>query len=136
MLPALRKIRAAVSCHVAALPVPYRTTAARADVLSRSTDPAYDCMPGGRAFPTALDPFTCNRYEIADFGPRGATSSACATSACAAAPARTTSARLAEALGRTAAGEPVLARHVEARLLRHRRESEEEYRDDSPGGCG
>ena len=24
-------------------------------------------LPGGRPFPTALDPFVCNRYEIADF---------------------------------------------------------------------
>ncbi len=24
-------------------------------------------MPEGRPFPTALDPFTCNRYEIAAF---------------------------------------------------------------------
>ena len=26
-------------------------------------------LPGGRPFPTALDPFTCNRYEIAEFAP-------------------------------------------------------------------
>ena len=25
-------------------------------------------MPDNRPFPTALDPFVCNRYEIADFG--------------------------------------------------------------------
>ncbi len=25
-------------------------------------------LPGGRPFPTALDPFLCNRYEIAAFG--------------------------------------------------------------------
>src|SRR5437879_2125569 len=29
-------------------------------------DTAYP-LPSGRLFPTALDPFTCNRYEIADF---------------------------------------------------------------------
>jgi betaine-homocysteine S-methyltransferase len=65
MLPALRPIRAAVSCHVAALPVPFRTTAEQ-PTFSLLADTAYN-VPGGRAFPTALDPFTCNRYEIADF---------------------------------------------------------------------
>lgn len=65
MLPPLREIRAAVSCHVAALPVPFRTTDGE-PTFSGLRDPDYD-VPGGRAFPTALDPFTCNRYEIADF---------------------------------------------------------------------
>ena len=31
------------------------------------SDPAADWLPDGRPFPTALDPFTCNRYEIAEF---------------------------------------------------------------------
>jgi betaine-homocysteine S-methyltransferase len=65
MLPLLPEIRAAVSCHVAALPVPFRTTEAE-PTFSILGDPAYD-VPGGRCFPTALDPFTCNRYEVADF---------------------------------------------------------------------
>ena len=65
MLPALREIRAAVSCHVAALPVPFRTTEAE-PTFSSLHDPAY-AVPGDRAFPSALDPFTCNRFEIADF---------------------------------------------------------------------
>ena len=34
---------------------------------SRSATPGYPSPPGGRAFPTALDPLLCNRYEIADF---------------------------------------------------------------------
>jgi betaine-homocysteine S-methyltransferase len=63
-MPLLREIRAAVKCHVAALPVPYRTTAAE-PVFQSLTDPS---LPGNRAFPTALDPFLCNRYEIAEFG--------------------------------------------------------------------
>jgi betaine-homocysteine S-methyltransferase len=63
-MPLLREIRAAVSCHVAALPVPYRTTAAE-PVFQSLTDPS---LPDNRAFPTALDPFLCNRYEIAEFG--------------------------------------------------------------------
>jgi hypothetical protein len=30
-------------------------------------DPACSCPPEGRPFPVALDPFTCNRFEIAEF---------------------------------------------------------------------
>jgi betaine-homocysteine S-methyltransferase len=63
MLPLLREIRAAVSCHVAALPVPYRTTEAEPS-FSGLADPT---CPGARAFPAGLDPFTCTRYEVADF---------------------------------------------------------------------
>jgi len=66
MLPLLADIRAAVSCYVAALPVPYRTTADEPTFQSLR-DPAYPNIPNGRPFPVALDPFTCNRYEIADF---------------------------------------------------------------------
>lgn len=66
MLPLLRDIRDAVSCHVAALPVPYRTTEEEPTFGSLS-DPDYPNLPDGRPFPVALDPFTCNRYEIADF---------------------------------------------------------------------
>jgi len=64
-LPLLREIRAAVTCHVAALPVPYRTTPAEPTFQSL-TDP--HGSPDGRPFPTALDPFLCSRYEIAAFG--------------------------------------------------------------------
>jgi betaine-homocysteine S-methyltransferase len=67
MLPLLREIRAAVSCPVAALPVPYRTTPAEPTFQSL-TDPACSVIPGNRPFPAALDPFVCNRYEIAAFG--------------------------------------------------------------------
>lgn len=67
MLPLLRKIRKAVKCHVAALPVPYRTTA-KEPVFQSLTDKHCDCVPDERPFPVALDPFTCNRYEIAKFG--------------------------------------------------------------------
>ena len=66
MLPLVERIRGAVSCHVAALPVPYRTTEAEPTFQSLS-DPGYADFPNGRPFPTALDPLTCNRYEIADF---------------------------------------------------------------------
>jgi betaine-homocysteine S-methyltransferase len=67
MMPMLRAVREACSGHVAALPVPYRTTPEQPSFQSLR-DPAYPEPPGGRPFPTALDPFVCNRYEIADFG--------------------------------------------------------------------
>jgi betaine-homocysteine S-methyltransferase len=66
MLPLVRSIRERVGCHVAALPVPYRTHDEEPSFQSL-TDDACDCIPDGRPFPTALDPFTCNRYEIAEF---------------------------------------------------------------------
>ncbi len=67
MLPLMRKIRRAVSCHVAALPVPFRTTPHQPTFQSLM-DPKCWCIPGGHPFPIALDPFTCNRFEIAEFG--------------------------------------------------------------------
>lgn len=66
MLPPLERIRRAVGCHVAALPVPYRTTEAQPTFQSLE-DPGCGCIPDHQPFPTALDPFTCNRYEIAEF---------------------------------------------------------------------
>jgi betaine-homocysteine S-methyltransferase len=64
MMPLLKTIRKAVRCHVAALPVPYRTTARQPSFMSLSDL----CCPGVRPFPVGLDPFTCTRGEIADFG--------------------------------------------------------------------
>ena len=63
MLPLVESIRSAVSCHVAALPVPYRTHDTQPSFQSLR-DPELD----GQPFPTALDPFTCTRHEIAAFG--------------------------------------------------------------------
>ena len=61
MLPIIERIRAAVDCGVAALPVPYRTTSAEPTFIAlRGAD-------GGRAFPIALDPFLCTRFQAADF---------------------------------------------------------------------
>ena len=71
MMPLLREIRSAVDCHVAALPVPYRTTPAEPTFQSL-TDPDCKVIPDNRPFPAALDPFVCNRYEIAEFGKRRA----------------------------------------------------------------
>jgi len=62
----LNKIREKVSCHVAGLPVPYRTTEKEPGFLNQ-TDPGCDCIPGGNAFPVALDNLYCNRFEMAEF---------------------------------------------------------------------
>ncbi len=64
MLPILKRIRAAVKCVVAALPVPYRTTPEQPSFMSL-TDV---CCGHARAFPTGLDPFVCTRSELFDFG--------------------------------------------------------------------
>jgi betaine-homocysteine S-methyltransferase len=64
MLPMIRDIRQAVKCHVAALPVPYRTTTQQPSFMSL-TDP---CCNHQRAFPVGLDPFVATRAEIFDFG--------------------------------------------------------------------
>jgi betaine-homocysteine S-methyltransferase len=66
MLPLVERVRAACEGHVAALPVPYRTTDEEPSFQSL-TDPDCDCIPGDRPFPTALDPFVCNRYELGEF---------------------------------------------------------------------
>jgi betaine-homocysteine S-methyltransferase len=66
MLPLLEAIRAAVDVPVAALPVPYRTHD-HEPTFQSLTDPAAPTLPGGRPFPTALDPFTCSRYDVAAF---------------------------------------------------------------------
>jgi betaine-homocysteine S-methyltransferase len=61
LLPLLETVRAAVDCHVAAVPVPYRTTAAQ---------PTFQALRDGdgtRGFPNALDPFVCTRFDMADF---------------------------------------------------------------------
>jgi len=66
MLPLLGEIRDACQGHIAALPVPYRTTEAE-PTFSALTDPDCDVIPDDRPFPVALDPFTCNRYEMGAF---------------------------------------------------------------------
>jgi betaine-homocysteine S-methyltransferase len=61
MLPLIAGIREAVDCAVAIQPVPYRTSAAAPTMETlRSPD-------GERAFPIALDPFVCTRFEMASF---------------------------------------------------------------------
>jgi betaine-homocysteine S-methyltransferase len=112
MLPLIERVRAACEGHVAALPVPYRTTDAEPSFQSL-TDPDCDCLPGDRPFPTALDPFTCNRYELGEFA--AAASELGVTYlgvCCGAAPHHIRS--VAEALGRTPP-----ASHYSADMSRH-----------------
>jgi betaine-homocysteine S-methyltransferase len=113
MLPLMREIREAVDIHVAALPVPYRTTEAEPSFQSL-TDPNCDCIPGGRPFPTALDPFTCNRYEIGEFAAEAyALGVNYLGVCCGAAPHHIRS--MAEALGRTPAASrfsPDMSKHA------------------------
>jgi betaine-homocysteine S-methyltransferase len=64
MLPLLERIRAAVDVAVAAQPVPYRTS---------PVAPAFESLAsadGLHAFPIALEPFQCTRFEMADFAVR------------------------------------------------------------------
>ena len=65
MLTELEKIAKTVKGPLAALPVPYRTTPEEVN-FQALTDSGCDCIPD-RPFPTALEPLTCNRYEIAEF---------------------------------------------------------------------
>ena len=66
MLPLIARIVRAVDVPVAALPVPYRTHG-RQPTFQSLRDRHCDCIPGDMPFPVALDPFTCNRFEIAEF---------------------------------------------------------------------
>ena len=70
MLPYVKEIRAAVKTHVAALPVPYRTTPEEPTFqsLTEKDMNCAHCIPDGRPFPVALDPLQASRYEIAAFG--------------------------------------------------------------------
>ena len=68
MLPYIKEIRKELKCHVAALPVPYRTTAEYPTFFNLPDNNGCNCpSPHGRTFPTAMDPLQCNRYEIGNF---------------------------------------------------------------------
>jgi betaine-homocysteine S-methyltransferase len=56
----------AVDVPVAALPVPFRTHD-REPTFQSLRDANCACIPGDMPFPVALEPFTCNRFEIALF---------------------------------------------------------------------
>src|ERR1039457_4687829 len=61
MLPLLAQIREAVDCAVAIQPVPYRTDAVAPTMETLRS------AAGERAFPIALEPFGCTRFEMASF---------------------------------------------------------------------
>ena len=73
----------------------------RTDVPVAHRSAAATLIPDGRPFPTALDPFSCNRYELGAFASRRPRRSVSTTSACAAGPAPHHIRSVAEALGRT-----------------------------------
>ncbi|MBV8837522.1 MAG: homocysteine S-methyltransferase family protein [Alphaproteobacteria bacterium] len=70
MMPFVQEIRDAVKIHVAALPVPYRTTQAEPtfESLTEKDPDCAHCIPDRRSFPVALDPFQATRFEIGEFG--------------------------------------------------------------------
>jgi len=107
MLPLLEAIVAAVDVPVAALPVPYRTHHEQ-PTFHALRDSDHALLSGDRPFPTALDPFTCNRYQIADFTRRAAEAGVRYLGlCCGAAPHHVRS--MAEALGR----KPPASRYTE-----------------------
>jgi betaine-homocysteine S-methyltransferase len=61
MLPLIARVREVVDCAVAAQPVPYHTTPQSPAMESLRSDDRK------RAFPLALEPFGCTRFEMADF---------------------------------------------------------------------
>jgi betaine-homocysteine S-methyltransferase len=113
MLPMLERVRAAVDVPVAGLPVPYRTTDEQPSFQSLR-DADCDCLPGDRPFPTALDPFTCNRYEIAEFAREAYEMGVSYLGVCCGAGAHHVRA-IAEGLGRSPAGSrfsPDMSKHA------------------------
>ncbi len=68
MLPYLKEIRKSLKCHVAGLPITYRTTKAHPTFFNLPDNNGCSCpTPHETTFPTALDPMQCSRYEIGQF---------------------------------------------------------------------
>ena len=68
MLPYLKEIRKELKCHMAGLPIAYRTTDEHPTFFNLPDNNGCTCQtPHETTFPTALDPMQCNRYEIAKF---------------------------------------------------------------------
>ncbi len=68
MLPYLKEIRKALNCHVAGLPITYRTTNDHPTFFNLPDNNGCSChSPHETTFPTALDPMQCSRYEIGQF---------------------------------------------------------------------
>lgn len=70
-LPLLEMVQGHISIPLAALPVPYRTFPGQPTFQSLR-DPMGDANPRVRPFPTALDPFTCTRFDIEDYTKKAA----------------------------------------------------------------
>ena len=67
-MPYLKEIRKALKCHVAALPINFRTTKKHPTFFNLPDNNGCTChTPHKTPFPTALDPMQCNRYEIGKF---------------------------------------------------------------------
>ena len=68
MMPYLKEIRKSLKCHVAALPINFRTTKEHPTFFNLPDNNGCSChTPHKTPFPTALDPMQCNRYEIGNF---------------------------------------------------------------------
>ncbi len=68
MMPYLKEIRKNLKCHVAALPINFRTTKKNPTFFNLPDNNGCTCItPHKTPFPTALDPMQCNRYEIGKF---------------------------------------------------------------------
>jgi len=68
MMPYLKKIRKTLKCHVAALPINFRTTIEHPTFFNLPDNNGCTChTPHQTPFPTALDPMQCSRYEIGKF---------------------------------------------------------------------
>ena len=68
MLPYLKEIRKELKCHMAALPITYRTTDEHPTFFNLPDNNGCTChTPHETTFPTALDPMQCSRYEIGQF---------------------------------------------------------------------
>ncbi len=68
MMPYLKEIRKILKCHIAGLPINFRTTDEHPTFLNLPDNNGCTChSPHKTPFPTALDPMQCNRYEIGKF---------------------------------------------------------------------
>ena len=68
MIPYLKEIRKSLKCHVAALPINFRTTKEHPTFFNLPDNNGCSShTPHKTPFPTALDPMQCNRYEIGKF---------------------------------------------------------------------
>ena len=68
MLPYLKEIRKELKCHMAGLPITYRTTDEHPTFFNLPDNNGCTChTPHETTFPTALDPMQCSRYEIGQF---------------------------------------------------------------------